>query len=49
MLGAAVDMIPLIEQHQTAIADLCREFGVAKLEHFGSAANGAFDGPRLSD
>lgn len=41
-------MIPLIEEHRAAIAELCREYGVAKLEVFGSAATGAFD-PDSSD
>ncbi|MGH2531105.1 MAG: nucleotidyltransferase family protein [Thermomicrobiales bacterium] len=41
-------MIPLIEQHRAAIAELCREYGVTKLEVFGSAATGAFD-PKSSD
>jgi predicted nucleotidyltransferase len=41
-------MIPLIEGHLEEIAALCREFGVARLEVFGSAATGAFD-PERSD
>lgn len=41
-------MRPLIEQHQEAIRALCREFGVTKLELFGSAATDAFD-PERSD
>jgi predicted nucleotidyltransferase len=41
-------MTTLIEQNQRAIADLCRRFGVRKLELFGSAATGAFD-PARSD
>jgi predicted nucleotidyltransferase len=41
-------MIPLIEDHLEEIAALCREFGVARLEVFGSAATGAFD-PERSD
>jgi predicted nucleotidyltransferase len=41
-------MIPLIEEHLEEIAALCREFGVARLEVFGSAATGAFD-PERSD
>ena len=31
-------MHPLIEQHQEEIRALCREFGVRRLELFGSAA-----------
>ena len=41
-------MIPLIEEHLEEIAALCREFGVARLEVFGTAATGAFD-PERSD
>ncbi len=41
-------MIPLIDEHLEEIAALCREFGVARLEVFGSAATGAFD-PARSD
>lgn len=37
-----------IERHLEAIRALCREFGVARLEVFGSAATGAFD-PDRSD
>ena len=39
-------MNPLIEQHLDAIRALCREYGVARLEVFGSAATGAFDPDR---
>ena len=38
---------PLVE-HREAIARLCREFGVERLEVFGSAADGRFD-PERSD
>jgi predicted nucleotidyltransferase len=31
-------MIPLIEQHRGEIADLCKRYGVKRLELFGSAA-----------
>ncbi len=41
-------MNPLIEQHQEAIRALCREYGVARLELFGSAATDQFD-PDRSD
>lgn len=41
-------MIPLLEQHQDQIAQLCRRYGVRKLEVFGSAASGHFD-PIRSD
>lgn len=41
-------MIALITDNQAAIAALCREFGIRKLEVFGSAVTGAFD-PDRSD
>ncbi len=41
-------MNPLIEQHLAAIRALCREYGVARLEVFGSAATEEFD-PERSD
>jgi predicted nucleotidyltransferase len=37
-----------IEQHRPQIESLCREFGVTRLELFGSAARGDFD-PATSD
>jgi predicted nucleotidyltransferase len=36
-------MIDLLKQHRDQIADLCRRYGVRKLELFGSAASDAFD------
>jgi len=41
-------MTDLIEQNRPAVADLCRQFGVASLEAFGSAVTGDFD-PDRSD
>lgn len=41
-------MIAAIEEHSAEIARLCRQYGVRRLEIFGSAANGEFD-PRRSD
>lgn len=41
-------MIDLLAQYREAIADLCRKYGVHKLELFGSAASGDFD-PARSD
>lgn len=41
-------MFPLVEQHRPAIEALCRQYGVARLELFGSAARGDFD-PSTSD
>ena len=41
-------MIALIEQHQTAVAELCRQFKVRRLDLFGSAAKGTFH-PAASD
>jgi predicted nucleotidyltransferase len=41
-------MIALVEEHQDAIEALCREYGVLRLELFGSAATGEWD-PARSD
>ena len=41
-------MHPLIESHLEEIRALCREYGVCRLELFGSAATDAFD-PIRSD
>lgn len=35
-------MIPLVEERRAALAELCRQHCVTKLEIFGSAATGAF-------
>jgi len=34
-------MMRLIEQHRAALVELCRRFGVRRLDLFGSAATGA--------
>ncbi|MFW6336208.1 MAG: nucleotidyltransferase family protein [Phycisphaeraceae bacterium] len=41
-------MIEILEQRREEIAELCREYGVEKLEVFGSAAGDSFD-PVRSD
>ena len=41
-------VISAIEEKQGPLADLCRRFGVRKVELFGSAATGQFD-PSRSD
>jgi uncharacterized protein len=41
-------MHPIIDIHREAIQALCREFGVARLEVFGSVVTDAFD-PERSD
>jgi predicted nucleotidyltransferase len=41
-------MISPIEKHSDEIAVLCRKFGIARLEPFGSAATEAY-GPDRSD
>lgn len=41
-------MIALLQDNQRAISDLCRQYGIRKLDVFGSAATGAFD-PETSD
>ena len=38
-----------IQQHQTAIAELCRHYRVQRLEVFGSAARGTDFAPESSD
>jgi len=35
-------MLPLVERNLPALQDLCRRFGVNRLDLFGSAATGAF-------
>jgi uncharacterized protein len=41
-------MIEILEKHRDEIAELCRLYGVTKLEVFGSAAGDSFD-PVRSD
>jgi len=41
-------IIPLLEQHRDQLSALCRQYGVRRLDVFGSAANGRFD-PARSD
>jgi len=41
-------MHPTLLHNQLKVADLCRAFGVTRLEVFGSAADGRFD-PSRSD
>src|SRR5215204_987608 len=41
-------MLPLIQERTEEIHALCREYGVARLEVFGSATGNAFD-PERSD
>lgn len=41
-------MIPEIEQHREAIIAICEEYGLERLEVFGSAASDDFD-PSQSD
>jgi predicted nucleotidyltransferase len=41
-------MIDVIEERLEAIGELCRQYGVLRLDLFGSAATGAFD-PATSD
>jgi predicted nucleotidyltransferase len=42
-------MQPDIEQKREALAELCRRYGVARLEVFGSAARGTDFDPKRSD
>ena len=39
-------MHALVESHRQEIADLCRRYGVTRLDLFGSAADGEFDRQR---
>ncbi|HEY8667986.1 MAG TPA: nucleotidyltransferase domain-containing protein [Tepidisphaeraceae bacterium] len=39
-------MLALIERHRPQIEELCRRFGVKRLELFGSAMRGDFDAAR---
>jgi predicted nucleotidyltransferase len=48
MIMAEVAMISLIESKRGLLTDLCRRYGVRRLELFGSAATDAFD-PGRSD
>lgn len=41
-------MLPLIEDHREEIVAICEEFGIERLELFGSASTGEFD-PQRSD
>jgi len=42
-------MLPLIEEHRSQIAALCRQFGVRRLAVFGSAAREKDFDPQRSD
>jgi predicted nucleotidyltransferase len=41
-------MVSVLDSHLAEIPDLCRRYGVVRLELFGSAASAAFD-PQRSD
>ncbi|MCC6796244.1 MAG: nucleotidyltransferase domain-containing protein [Candidatus Hydrogenedentes bacterium] len=41
-------MVPLITQNLSAIEELCKQYGVKRLDVFGSAADGTFE-PGRSD
>jgi uncharacterized protein len=41
-------MASVLDAHLAEIPELCRRYGVSRLELFGSAASGAFD-PKRSD
>jgi len=40
-------MIPLIENHKQELDELCRKYGVTRLELFGSASDESFDPSRI--
>lgn len=46
--GGSVVIHPEVEKHIPEIQALCREFGISRLEIFGSAVTGEFD-PETSD
>jgi uncharacterized protein len=46
--SAEIGCADIVERNLTAIAELCRRFGVRRLDLFGSAATGRFD-PGSSD
>ena len=39
-------MIPVLTEHQDEVVALCQQFGVRRLDVFGSATTGAFDSAR---
>ena len=39
-------MVAIIEHNRTAVAELCRRYGVERLYLFGSAVSGRFDSER---
>ena len=41
-------MLSIVEKHREELAALCRQYGISKLELFGSAASDQFD-PATSD
>jgi predicted nucleotidyltransferase len=41
-------MIELLDRMRSRVADVCKRFGVRRLDVFGSAADGSFD-PATSD
>ena len=47
-MPASVLLLPLLEERLEPLRELCRRYGVERLEVFGSAAKGAFD-PATSD
>jgi predicted nucleotidyltransferase len=42
----STSILPFIEDKREQLEDLCRKFTVARLEVFGSAADGTFDSSR---
>ena len=45
---ASVPLLPLLEERLEPLRELCRRYGVERLEVFGSAAKGGFN-PATSD
>lgn len=47
-MASAAPLPPLLSEHLEPLRELCRRYGVERLEVFGSAAKGTFD-PATSD
>ena len=47
-MASPAPLLPLLEEHLEPLRELCRRYGVERLEVFGSAAKGTFD-PATSD
>jgi predicted nucleotidyltransferase len=48
IMASPAPLLPLLTEHLEPLRELCRRYGVERLEVFGSAAKGTFD-PAISD